>query len=193
MIAAAEGVWTQVSATSDLRAEHLGVKRMLSVMDAMAERVSAGERVGDDDLTQVIEFLRVFVDRCHHAKEEELLFPAMTSAGLTEDDVPFQRLLTEHESGRRAVIRLETAGDITGRDAGSASKGLAAAIVEYATLLRAHIVLEEAACFDVADSKLSRQVQEDLAEGYDRIERERIGEGRHEGFHALLDRLEQTW
>jgi hypothetical protein len=30
---------------------------------------------------QLLEFFTVFVDKCHHGKEEELLFPAMEQAG----------------------------------------------------------------------------------------------------------------
>jgi len=59
----------------------------------------------------------------------------------------------------------------------------------YTDLLRAHIRREEDDCFDVADRELPAAVQTELAEGYERIEREVVGGGVHEGFHALLDRL----
>jgi hypothetical protein len=36
-------------------------------------------------------------------------------------------------------------------------------------------------------------VQDKLAVGYERIERDVVGEGVHEGFHALLDRLSQAY
>jgi len=43
--------------------------------------------------------------------------------------------------------------------------------------------------FAAADRELPQDVQQELAEGYERLEREVIGEGVHEGFHAMLDRL----
>ncbi|HEX9093595.1 MAG TPA: hemerythrin domain-containing protein [Coriobacteriia bacterium] len=179
-----------MKATADLRSEHGGVGRMLRIMDAMARRAGAGGRVADADLTRSLEFLRVFVDSCHHGKEEDLLFPAMRAAGLTDVEPVIQQLLAEHELGRAAVRRIAALAESTADGEGAE---LAEALVAYTAPLRAHIPLEERSCFDRADSGLPEAVQAELAEGYDRIEIERIGAGRHEGFHALLAELEAAY
>jgi len=181
-----------MTATSDLRSEHVGVGRMLGILDSMGERLRAGE-VDPADLPQVVEFLRVFVDQCHHTKEEQLLFPALADAGVTSVEETVVMLLDDHVRGRAFVGEIEagtvwfTAGDE------SAAEKIADAMGYYTALLHRHIRREENDCFDVADRELPAEAQEALEAGYDRVEREVVGEGRHEAFHALLDRLEAAY
>ncbi|NLG51436.1 MAG: hemerythrin, partial [Chloroflexi bacterium] len=47
--------------------------------------------------------------------------------------------------------------------------------------------------YPIADARLGPEEDEALVEGFERIEEEQIGEGRHEEFHELLDRLEDIY
>ena len=182
-----------MSATADLRSEHHGVGTMLGILDAMAGRLESGGSVAVDDIEASIEFLRVFVDQCHHTKEEILLFPAMRAANLTSAEETIVILLDDHVHGRAAAGGIAAA---TQRMAGgdeSASAELAELMRSYTKLLHAHIRREENDCFSVADRELPTEVQDELVEGYDRVERDVVGEGRHEAFHALLDRLHEAY
>jgi hemerythrin-like domain-containing protein len=40
--------------------------------------------ISKSETQQVIEFLKVFVDLCHHAKAEEVLFPVLEAAGISK-------------------------------------------------------------------------------------------------------------
>jgi len=175
--------------TEDLRSEHQGVVRMLDIMDAMVASIRQDGNPNSDDLSQVLEFLRVFVDKCHHTKEEQLLFPAIRAAGMTSAEGVVDALLHEHAEGRHAVSRIAAAADRSAHADDSAGAELVDAMSGYTRLLRAHIVREERDCFDPADQNLTPAVQEQLARGYERIEVEVVGRGLHEGFHRLLDRL----
>jgi len=63
----------------------------------------------------------------------------------------------------------------------------------YVSLLQQHIYKEDNILYRMADMHLSEEQERQLLEGFERVEQERIGPGRHEAFHALLDRLEQTY
>lgn len=182
-----------MSATADLRSEHVGVGRMLDIMDAMAGCVRTGTPLDTSDLAQMVEFLRVFVDQCHHTKEEELLFPAMRAANRESTEETIVILRADHAKGREAVAWIATAAQRLAEGDESASTELADVISGYSRLLRAHILREEADCFDAADHELPMAVQDELNAGYERIERDVVGEGVHEAFHALLDRLSQAY
>ena len=69
-------------ATDDLRAEHEGILRMLAVLEAMAGKLGGPEAPPPAQWEAVLEFLRVFADKCHHGKEEDVLFPALEKAGM---------------------------------------------------------------------------------------------------------------
>jgi hypothetical protein len=45
----------------------------------------------------------------------------------------------------------------------------------------------------MADSRLSEKRQDELFEGFEKIEEERIGVGKHEQFHGLLEKLSQLY
>jgi hemerythrin-like domain-containing protein len=45
----------------------------------------------------------------------------------------------------------------------------------------------------MADMRLSKEKQEELLEEFERAESEKIGIGKHEEFHKLLDRLKGVY
>lgn len=167
------------SATADLRAEHQGVLEMLKIMEAMAGRLEAGLATADADWEQALDFLKVFVDKCHHGKEEEFLFPALEAAGVPRQGGPIAALLAEHREGRRLVKVM----------AGAQGPERAKQIRAYVNLLREHIAKEDGVLFPLADQRLAPARQDELAAAYERLENERIGPGRHEAFHFMIDKL----
>jgi hemerythrin-like domain-containing protein len=132
-----------MTATEDLRSEHGGVGRMLGIMDAMAGRMRAGVRTDEGELAQMIEFLRVFIDQCHHAKEEQLLFPALRTTNVALVEGTLDILTAEHATGREIVARIASAADRLSDEEGAASAQLVQAMAEYTKLLHAHIRREE--------------------------------------------------
>lgn len=178
-----------MSLTADLVAEHQAVLLALRVLEAVEAALDAGRADAADHLDELLEFLRVFVDRCHHGKEEDVLFPELERRGVRREGGPVGVMLAEHESGRRLVAAM-TDGLARLRRGES---GAAARIVEsagaYRGLLTAHIAKENAILFPLAERVVPGDVAAQLVERFEGIERERIGAGRHEAFHEMLHRL----
>ncbi len=85
----------------DLKMEHEAVKITLRVLDSICkEAEKTGELAKPEHLEQLIEFFATFVDRCHHGKEEELLFPALEEVGVSREGGPIGVMLKEHQQGR---------------------------------------------------------------------------------------------
>ncbi len=166
-----------------LRAEHDGIGVMLQVLEAICRRLEAHEPLDGGELEAILGFLKVFVDRCHHGKEEELLFPALEAAGIPREGGPIGVMLSEHEQGRGLIRSMREA--LEGPD----GSGFAATARSYIDLLRAHIAKEDSVLFVAAESILASNQDSALFEGFEAIERERIGIGKHEEFHALLGAL----
>lgn len=179
--------------TDDLRTEHRAVERMLGVLDAMAESARSGACPTQAELAETTEFLHVFVDQCHHGKEEQILFPAMQSAGLDDAAPAVRILLDEHVTGRARAARLFEAAGAVAKEGKPACPSLLAAIPAYNEFMRAHIAFEERDAFDAADAGLPAADAERVVAEYERLERDVIGEGKHEQFHEMLDRLERTF
>lgn len=182
-----------MKATQDLKNEHQGIELMLRVLRAVAQRLERGETVPAEHLDGIMEFLTVFVDRCHHGKEEAFLFPAMTAAGVPQQGGPIGVMLDEHAQGREWVARIKDALGRHAKNEQGAAKAFRTAVDQYVTLLTQHIAKENTVLFPMADEQLDDQKDGELFEAFEKLERERIGVGKHEAFHALLDQLQATY
>ena len=128
-----------MKATDVLKEEHQGVLLALRVLGKIGlELVQAPTGASRDpagDLTRLLDFLRVFVDKCHHGKEEDVLFPALLEAGLPRECGPVQVMLAEHEAGRKLVAAMSRS--LADHQAGQtgAAAALRAAAGDYVKLL----------------------------------------------------------
>ena len=180
-----------MSVTDELRTEHRAIERMLAVLEAVAHRLEQGERVRPDVFRQGVDFVRNFADRCHHAKEEENLFPRMEARGVPRQGGPLGVMLFEHDEGRAFVGAIAGAIDAYEADGRSAALTIAENARGYVDLLRGHIMKEDNVLFPMADRVLSPADQTELERRFEQIETERMGPGVHERYHQLLDDLER--
>ena len=177
-----------MKATNQLKAEHEGIGVMLRVLEAVSRRLESGEAVDTDHLAKMIEFFRVFVDRCHHGKEEHMLFPALEQVGVPREGGPIGQMLAEHDAGRGHIRGMAEALDRYKTDP-AAGAVFASHARKYSELLRDHIQKENSILFEIADIKLGTDAQGDLFDAFEKLETEQIGVGKHEEFHKLLDKL----
>jgi len=175
--------------TEELSREHQAILEMIRILAKMADRLEAGTPVETGDPKDAVEFIRVFADKCHHAKEEGHLFPEMERAGIPRGRGPIAVMLAEHEEGRKHVAAM--AGAVRGVRKGSrrAMAAFAAAARSYGALLTQHIFKEDRILYPMADNRLSPDQQTSLEECFAEVEKNIVGEGRHEEFHRLLERL----
>ena len=180
-------------ATDDLRDEHEGIKVALAVLERLSDDAEEDKAVDLDDIEHIIDFLRTFADKCHHGKDEELLFPALVEAGIPNLGGPIGVMLAEHVQGRKFIAGMvDSLQGLRADDPDGRGKFIESAR-GYAELLSAHIFKENNVLFPMAEAQLSAAQHEKLSEGFDEIENERIGPGVHEAFHALLDQLDEKY
>jgi hemerythrin-like domain-containing protein len=178
----------------DLKMEHDAVQLTLRILNKICQRIEKSEEIIDLlHVDQLLEFFKVFVDKCHHRKEEELLFPALENVGVSNTGGPIEVMLNEHQQGREYVQAMNAAlaqykkGD---RTAGDEFVKIAR---QYISLLDQHIDKENNVLFPLAEKNLSELDQIKLWEGFEQIETEKIGLGKHEEFHRMLGKLENIY
>lgn len=118
-----------------LMMEHRTIERL---MPALWRAAAAGRRDGRIDLrfvARALEFLRTYADRCHHGKEEDILFRALEGKPLTAGHrAILNELVEEHRAGRRKVGEIAAAAEACRRgepmagQAGDEGKGTAGAL-----------------------------------------------------------------
>ena len=137
----------------------------------------------------MVDFFRNFADRCHHAKEEDLLFVRMGERGMPAEGGPIAVMLMEHDEGRRHVKAVAEALTRARSGYASAIASVRGSLESYARLLRAHIDKEDNVLYPMADRLFAAEDQRWLAEAFDRVEAEEMGEGIHEKYHQMAHEL----
>lgn len=179
--------------TDILKEEHRGIKLMLSILERMCQKIQANERVNPDHLEQSIDFFKGFADKCHHMKEENLLFPAMEKKGFSKEAGPLAVMLHEHTVGRKYIAAMTEALSAMKSGAADAPAKFLEAARGYISLLTEHIEKEDNVLFPMAEMHLDNEIQSTLVKEFERVEREEIGEGTHEAYHAMMKTLKEIY
>jgi hemerythrin-like domain-containing protein len=181
-----------MKATQQLRYEHEGVKVMLNILGQVCKKLEATGDLHKEHFKGIIEFLKVFLDRCHHEKEEKFLFPALIGSGVPENG-PIAIMLHEHAVGRGYLKTMSAAFDRYNAGDKSSSGDIIQNARRYIKLLDDHIEKENDGLFVIADKSLTEIIQDVLFEGFEKIEEEQIGVGRHDEFHNLIEKLRKIY
>jgi hemerythrin-like domain-containing protein len=171
-----------VTPTQILREEHRVILRALVLLEVAAGRLEAGRALPAGWWERLLEWLRAFADRNHHAKEETHLFPALTRAGVPAAGGPVGVMLEEHAEGRALIERM----------AQSPAATRAAAARRYAQLLRDHIDKENGVLLPLADAVLGPEGQAELARAFEQVEAEQGLGALSDHAEARVDRLAAT-
>ena len=170
-------------ATQDLRKEHEAILHVLQILNKMME---PGSRDAESLLHyngEVVYFLKIFVDKCHHGKEENFLFKELVNKGVPSEGGPVGVMLQEHAQGRNYIAQMGWNLDEKNIE------GFNNAAALYRDLLRQHIEKENNVLFMMADEAINEQEQNLLFEQFEQYEEDVIGSGVHEKLHAMID----TW
>lgn len=171
--------------TETLKHEHQIVLAVLMGAEREAQNIQAMGEVDVEKIGQILHFFRAFIDKCHHSKEEKLLFPRLEQRGMSGQVGPISILLREHDEGRTEVAAISDALDRHKSGDASAAADIAYHLLAYAELLHDHIAKEDNVLFQFADDMLTDEDQKELAETFDDLEVREIGEGVHEELHEF--------
>jgi hemerythrin-like domain-containing protein len=179
-----------VKATEILKHEHQAILVVLAAVEKEVASIAKTGKIHVQTVREMADFLKNFVDRCHHGKEERHLFVMLHERGMPMETGPLATMLHEHERGRACVRAIAEA--VAGNGSPDAAAILKAKdnLAAYAHLLRAHIDKEDNVLYPMADRLLNAADQNALAEAFDRVESEEMGEGVHERYHTWIETLE---
>lgn len=179
--------------TEDLIHEHKAIEIMLGVMAKIAENIMKGKEFDVIEIDKIVDFLKTFADKCHHGKEENVLFPALVAAGIPKENGPVGVMLHEHVLGRGFIKDINDGAESYKSGNTAASQAIANAMLKYVTLLQNHIQKENNILFPLADRTLSQVKQAEIYKQFETIEEEVVGHGVHEQYHELLNQFKTKY
>jgi hemerythrin-like domain-containing protein len=172
-----------------LRHDHRLIQQVVAGMSAVADLLDSGKQVDPSVLSDLVQFLHVFADHCHHEKEEQHLFPLLATRANVSTRRELEALEREHRSAKQLVGQLAKVAAVYVHNPAAVRYRVIDLLQQLVELYPAHIRKEDFLLFPLAQQNLSQNEQEYMKEKFEDVERE-VGEDVHAGFEILARKLE---
>jgi hemerythrin-like domain-containing protein len=149
--------------------EHQLILTVLDSLEEGAGRLDSGDPIDPEFFLEAAEFVSGFADKCHHAKEEDILFVAMTAMDMPQDSGPVAVMLAEHDEGRQYTGGFRSAAEQMKDGDTSAAADVVRNVYDYVNLLREHIVKEDKVLFPMAEQIMPVDAMEKMSDDFQRV------------------------
>jgi hemerythrin-like domain-containing protein len=153
----------RVMPIAPLMIEHRLIERMVGLMEKELERIKDGKPVNLDLIDTATDFFRTYADKCHHGKEENILFRDLAKKKLSpEHERILRELMNEHIFGREIVAKLSSANKKHAQGKGDAKDEIGAHLGTLIQLYPSHIEKEDKHFFIPSMKYFSKQERDDM-------------------------------
>jgi len=176
-----------------LRMEHQVILRVLGVLELLVKRSERGEGFEGESLGRCVEFFRLFADACHHAKEEDLLFPVLEARGIPRDGGPIGVMLQEHQTARTYTRQMGELLEAAQGGEAEAAQRFHEAARRYIELLTMHIGKEDNVLYPMGDRVMTSDDQNSLCDQFREVGCRTFGGMQREELERIAVELEARW
>ncbi len=171
-----------------LMIEHRLIERMIALLDAEKQRMVSGAAPNAALVADAVDFLRTYADRCHHGKEEGILFRDLAARSLPADlKQTMDDLSADHVLARETVSKLDAATARLRSGAAGAVGGVGACIGVLVKLYPAHIAREDKQFFVPAMKCFTPEEQDVMLREFYEFDRAMI----HEKYRGVVAKHER--
>lgn len=170
-----------------LMIEHRLIERVIKLWKLHLDRIEEAKAVDVEFIAQAIDFMHVYADRCHHGKEEDILFRDLKKKPLSPELARIlQELVDEHVISRNTIKELACAREryIAGDKA--AFGDIHKAVKTVVELYPPHIQKEDERFFLPCMEYFTRQEKDAMIVEFEEFDRGPI----HEKYKSLVNALE---
>jgi hemerythrin-like domain-containing protein len=87
-----------------LMIEHRLIEKMIAVIKKVIDQSEQQGKINPEFIDLAVDFIRMYADRCHHGKEEDILFRDLSKKPLSGGEKQvMEELIEEHRQGRKTV------------------------------------------------------------------------------------------
>ena len=168
--------------------EHRLIERMVALMRDRLEGLKAGAEPDTDFIERASDFLAVYADRCHHGKEEDILFRDLRDKDLThEHRRVMDGLVSDHQFARAQKRAMLAASRRFAAGEQGAADEVRESLEALVNLYPDHIATEDDEFFPAAMAYLTQDEQAAMLEEFREFDRQLI----HETHKAIVEAMEQ--
>lgn len=143
--------------------EHRLIERMVALLENERKRIDRTNEVDPNFLLAAADFFRTYADRCHHGKEEDVLFVELGEKELEKEHQRIMDELTDEHVIARTNVRLliDSSERYAGGD-GAAAQEILETVETLTSLYPGHIEKEDKHFFLPVMEYFSKKEQMDM-------------------------------
>jgi hemerythrin-like domain-containing protein len=170
-----------------LMIEHRLIERMITLVEQKLEKIQITDQVDPLFIDTVVDFIRIYADRTHHGKEEDILFKKLTDKQMSDQDRRIMdELVDEHVLGRKTTKELVEANVNYRNGDHSALAIIVSRLRKLVDFYPKHIEKEDKVFFPAYMHYLSDEEDQSMLKEFYEFDREMI----HEKYKLVLHNLE---
>lgn len=171
-----------------LMIEHRLIERMIKQLNGKSKIFHKEKEVDTIFIDKTVDFIRMYADRCHHGKEEYILFRDLAKKQLQpEHKKIMDELVSEHVYGRNITKSLVLAKEKYGQGDKAALSDIVKLMVKLAEFYPKHIEKEDKHFFLPCMNYFSKQEQAAMLNEFWEFDRKLF----HEKYKKIVDEVEQ--
>jgi hemerythrin-like domain-containing protein len=175
-----------MQARAPLMIEHRLIERMIELIRREAARVRDTKEINPIFIDNAVDFVRVYADRTHHGKEEDILFRDLARKDMTSEEKRIMNeLIEEHVLGRKTVSELVDAKKRHFAGDNSALEIVVEKLEFLVSFYPRHIEKEDKVFFPAMMKYLSVEEQDRMLAEFWEFDRNMI----HEKYRRLVEEL----
>jgi hemerythrin-like domain-containing protein len=172
-----------------LMVEHRLIERMVLLMQGELRNIEETCKVDVFFIDTAVDFLRTYADRCHHGKEEDILFRDLAKKKLAQEHrTIMDELLQEHIYARQNVGALFNSRLSYSMDDQSAADEMAKRLRALTDLYPKHIQKEDKRFFVPCMAYFSREEMDAMLKEFSEFDRKMI----HDKYKAVVEKTEKS-
>jgi hemerythrin-like domain-containing protein len=167
--------------------EHRLIERMIAILANEKERLGAGGGPEPAKIRDAIDFMRTYADRCHHGKEEDILFFQLEGRPLSDElKATMVRLKEEHQQARNLVRELDRCNQAMERGDVSVRLEMLDLLRDITKLYPKHIEMEDRHFFLPVMELFSPMEKESMLMDFYAFDQRLV----HERYRKVVERYE---
>jgi len=167
--------------------EHRLIEEMLKKVEEEIGNIRQKHQFNPVYIDTVVDFIRIYADRTHHGKEEDILFKALEGKTLSvEHKRIMDELIAEHVYSRETVARLVSAKEQYMNRQVTMLDQVLDILMKLASFYPEHINKEDKAFFFPVMEYFTAEEQQEMLQAFWEFDRKMI----HEKYRKVVDSIE---
>jgi len=168
--------------------EHRLIERMVRLIAGELPKMEEKRGVNIGFLSEAIDFIRTYADRCHHGKEEDILFRDLAAKSLSPEHIKvMNELVEEHISARKIVSRLADAKERYARTQKDGFQEIKTCLTELLEFYPSHIAKEDKNFFIPTMKYFTQKEKDDMLQEFWAFDKNLI----HEKYKKMVEGYER--